>query len=120
MEIRTYGFEKLQVWQEARGLTKSVYQITQLFPESEKFGLTNQMRRATISVASNIAEGAGRSSEKERQHFYRMAYSSLMELLNQLIISADLEYLPHDEFEKLLRPKIESISSKLFSLKGKQ
>ena len=118
--MRVYGFEKLQVWQEARGLAKAVYQLTQTFPDSEKYGLVSQIRRASISVASNIAEGAGRSGEKERQQFYRMAYSSLMELLNQLIISVDLDFLAKEDVDKDLRPRIESISSKLFSLKGKR
>lgn len=118
--MRVYGFEKLQVWQGARGLAKEIYQITMTFPDAEKYGLVSQMRRAAISVASNIAEGAGRSGDKERQQFYRMAYSSLMELLNQLIISVDLDFLQQYDLDENLRPRIEGIRSKLFSLKGKR
>ena len=115
--MREYAFEKLVVWQEARELTKWIYQITADFPETEKFGLTNQMRRAAVSIASNIAEGSGRKGFKEQQQFYRVAYSSLMELLSQLILAYDLNYLTENKLDSELRPRIESISSKLYSLR---
>ena len=117
--MREYGFEKLQVWQEARQLTRMIYSVTASYPNEEKFVITNQMRRAALSVASNISEGSGRTGEKERLQFYRIAYSSLMELLNQLIISVDLEYMQQKDLDEKLRPIIESISSKLYSLKGR-
>jgi len=93
----TYSFEKLDAWQESRKLVKLIYQITKSLPDSEKFGLINQMRRASISVSSNIAEGSGRATLNDQKHFYRMAYSSLLEILNQLILASDLEYIGKEE-----------------------
>ena len=94
--MKTYSFENLNAWQESRLLIKSVYEITMVFPEHEKFGLTSQMRRAAVSIASNIAEGSGRNSKLDKKHFYRMAYSSLLELLNQSLIAQDLNYISVD------------------------
>src|SRR6056297_3149675 len=111
--MRQYGFERLIVWQNARKLTVEVYRCTKVFPTEEKYGITAQIRRAAVSVASNIAEGSARSTKKDQQHFYRMAYSSLMELLNQLIISSDLGFIKGEEVN-ILRPDIEKISSALY------
>src|SRR5688572_21882437 len=110
----TYAFEKLQVWQLAKALVVKIYTITNRFPVEEKFGLVSQMRRAAVSVCSNLAEGSGRNSGKDQRHFYGMAYSSLLELLNQLIIAEALEWLNPKELE-LLRPEIETISIKINS-----
>ena len=88
-----FGFERLEVWIKSRFLTKRIYQLTRNFPDSEKFGMIGQLRRAIISVCSNIAEGSSRRSKKDQAHFYNVAFSSLMETLNQLIISNDLDYL---------------------------
>ena len=117
--MRVFGFEKLVVWQDTRKLSVMIYQLTASFPDSEKYGIISQMRRAAISVASNIAEGSSRSSDKERSHFYRMAYASLMELLNQLIIATDLEMLDENVLNNDIRPLIEKVSSSLYTLKGK-
>ena len=68
-----FGFEKLAVWKEARILTVLIYQLTEKFPDKEKFGLTNQMRRASVSVKANIAEGISRFSAKEKEHFYSIS-----------------------------------------------
>ena len=114
--MRAYAFEKLDVWQKSRELCKEVYQLTSDFPKSEIWGLSSQMRRAAISVCSNIAEGASRSGEKERQQFYRIAYSSLMELLNQLVISHDLNFVNEDIYNKI-RSEIEPISLMLYVMK---
>jgi four helix bundle protein len=89
----TFSFEKLDVWNRSRQLTKCIYKITKKFPDEEKFGIISQLRRASISVCSNIAEGSSRKSKKDQIHFYNIAYSSLMETLNQLIISNDLEFI---------------------------
>ena len=89
----TFSFERLEVWNKSRLLTKKIYQLTSNFPDSEKFGIVSQLRRATISVCSNIAEGSSRKSRKDQVHFYNMSFSSLMETLNQLIISNDLDYI---------------------------
>ena len=112
----TYSFEKLNVWQQARLLTKEIYIVTGSFPSEEKFGLVSQMRRAAISVSSNIAEGSSRNSEKDQAHFYTTAYSSLVELLNQLILSYDLEFLQKDKYAEL-RASIELISNQLNNLR---
>ncbi len=111
-----YAFEKLAVWQEAKSLTLAIYKFTNSFPEEEKFGLISQMRRCSISVCSNIAEGSSRSTAKDQSHFYTMAYSSLMELLNQSIISYELSFLPEDQNYKI-RSDIEKISFKLNQLR---
>jgi four helix bundle protein len=88
-----FGFERLDVWIKSRILTKKIYLLTKDFPDYEKFGMAGQLRRAIVSVCSNIAEGSSRKSKKDQAHFYNMAFPSLMEILNQLIISNDLDYL---------------------------
>ncbi len=114
--MRLYSFEKLDVWQRSRELASRVYNLTLNFPAEEKFGLTNQMRRAAISVASNIAEGSSRSSMKDQARFSEIAFGSLMEVLNQLVISSDLKYLTEEELSQM-RPLIEEIGNKLNSLR---
>jgi len=104
-----FSFEKLNVWQKARELTKKVYKITSNFPKEENFCLTNQIRRASISVCSNLAEGSSRRSDKEQQYFYQISYSSLMELLNQFIVSRDLDYISDDDLE-VIRTDVQLIS----------
>ena len=78
-----------------------VYHDTGKYPAEEKFGLVSQSRRAAVSVTSNIAEGFGRYSAKDKGHFYTMAKTSLAELQNQLIVARDLQFLPSDVFEKM-------------------
>lgn len=112
-----YSFEKLQVWQEARELTKTLYLITANFPNEEKFNLVSQIRRASISIISNIAEGTGRTSAKDKANFYQMAYSSNIEVLNQIIITNDLNYIDEQTYLKI-RTKIDSISSKISALRN--
>jgi four helix bundle protein len=116
--MRQYSFEKLKVWQESRVLVKKIYQISQGFPTEERFGLTAQIRSAAISIPSNIAEGAGRKYVKEQKQFYSIAYASLMEVLNQLILATDLDFLPKEILDKELRPIVESVSLKLYKLKS--
>lgn len=111
-----FSFERLEVWQDARKLANMIYEHTKSFPDNEKFGLTNQMRRAAISVSSNIAEGSSRTSTKDQANFYQMAFSSLMEILNQVIISHDLNYLNEPE-ELAYRSQIEKIANKINALR---
>jgi four helix bundle protein len=111
----TFSFERLDVWIKSRLLTKKIYNITKDFPEQEKFGIVSQLRRAVISVCSNIAEGASRRSRKDQSHFYIIAFSSLMETLNQLIISYDLDYLNSNDLDNL-RSDIREISNMLNAL----
>ncbi len=110
-----YSFEKLEVWQDARELTKIIYDITRYFPDDEKFGITNQMRRSAISVSSNIVEGSYRSTWKDKTNFMTIAYSSLMEILNQTIVSLDLKYITEDQYHEI-RNHVEKISNKLNAL----
>jgi four helix bundle protein len=90
---KTYKFELLECWIVARKLAVWVYLQTNNFPAKENFGLTSQMRRASISIASNLAEGSSRFSFKEQAHFSTLAYGSTIELLNDLIISNDLGFI---------------------------
>lgn len=83
--MRIFGFEKLQVWQKARELSVFVYKATKGFPSEEKFGLISQMRRSVVSISSNIAEGTGRHSYKDKARFTEISYGSALELLNQVI-----------------------------------
>jgi len=102
-----FAFEKLDVWNESRKLTKSLYLKIKSFPDCEKFGLSSQIQRAAVSVCSNIAEGSSRCSQKEQKMFYQIAFSSLMEVMNQVILSADLDYVDvnflNDSRERILR-----------------
>ena len=84
-----YSFEKLKVWQEAKKLVVDVYHLLDNFPKFEKYALCDQIRRAIVSVPSNIAEGSGRRSLKEQIHFLEIAYGSLMETYNQLLIAIE-------------------------------
>ena len=111
-----FAFEKLNVWQDCRALSRTVYTDTRDFPGEEKFGLVNQMRRAAVSVCSNIAEESSRTSSKDQAHFYQLAYSSLMELMNQIILANDLEYLTVNQ-ENNYRTLIEKIANKLNALR---
>ncbi len=112
-----FGFEKLEVWQDARILTVIIYELTDKFPEKEKFGLTNQMRRASVSIGANIAEGSSRFSPKEQAHFYSISYGSLMELMSHTFTSLDLDYLTLAEFEKI-KSIIKPLSIKINNLRN--
>jgi len=114
--MHLYSFEKLNVWQDSRKLVKEIYLLTEQFPKNELFSLTNQLRRATISISSNIAEGSSRTSNKDQAHFYQIAYSSLMESLNQIIISNDFEFIDNDSAIKF-RNTVEKIANELNALR---
>lgn len=114
-----FSFEKLEVWECSVDFTKSIYELTTYFPENEKFGLTSQLRRASISIASNLAEGTSRSTNKDKAHFTTMAFSSLMEVLNQLILSKELNFIIEKDYEKL-REDINKISNMLNALRKSQ
>lgn len=96
-----YSFEKLQTWQEARKLVVMTYKIVSGFPSYERFDLGSQMRRACFSIASNVAEGSARVSKKDQAHFYNIAFSSCIELLNQFIISTDLGFCTAQQFDEI-------------------
>ena len=110
-----YSFEKLEVWVEAKELSKVIYIVTKDFPSDEKFGLTSQLRRASISICSNIAEGSARKTNKDKAHFTTMAFSSAVEVLNQVIITEELGFITKEQYSSI-RKQIESIANKLIWL----
>lgn len=95
------SFTDLYAWQEGHKLVLQIYSITKEFPKDEMFGLVSQMRRAAVSITSNIAEGFSRNTSKDKVQFYSMAHGSLTELQNQLIIARDTEYINKEEFSKI-------------------
>lgn len=99
-------FTDLIAWKEGHKLVLMIYKKTDVFPKEEKYGLTDQMRRAVVSVTSNIAEGFTRKSNKEKIQFYKMSQSSLTELQNQLIISRDIKYLDNASFHEAAEQSI--------------
>jgi len=98
---REFNFEKLDVWRRAIDLAAFVYDITKAFPPDEKFGITSQMRRAAVSVSSNIAEGSSRSSRQDFARFVELAVGSLYELVSQGFIARKQAFLEDDAFQKL-------------------
>lgn len=95
------NFTDLNAWIEGHRLVLLIYKLTKNFPKEEVFGLTNQIRRAVVSITSNIAEGFSRYSFKEKSQFYSMALGSLTEVQNQLIIAKDLTYITENEFNEV-------------------
>ncbi len=114
--MKTYSFEKLNVWQEARILAQEIYRGTSNFPPEEKFGLVMQLRKSAVSVCSNIAEGTSRQSKRDQSRFYEIAYGSLMELLNQCIISSDLGFTDQKQIVEF-RDVIDRVAFKLSGLR---
>jgi four helix bundle protein len=96
------NFRDPVVWQKAMDLLESIYKVTVAFPKEEIYGLTSQMRRAAVSIPSNIAEGHGRSTDKELQHFLWISHGSLRELETQVLIAQRLTYLDHETSERLI------------------
>ncbi|WP_075590347.1 four helix bundle protein [Labilibacter marinus] len=113
-----HNFRELKVWQKSRVLVKTVYSLTVQLPNEETFGLTSQIRRSVVSIPSNIAEGAGRGTDKDFNRFLDIAYGSCFELETQLILCVDLNYIPELEFEPV-QTQIQEIQRMLFALKSK-
>ena len=95
-----FAFEDLNAYKHARALVRSVYVLIKKLPREEQFALGDQLRRAVVSVPSNIAEGVSRISDKEKAHFLEISYGSLMETLCQLTLAYDLGYISQDELEQ--------------------
>lgn len=114
-----FPYEKLDVWQDARKLVKMVYEVTKCFPPEEKYGLTNQINRAAVSVASNLAEGSGRTSLKDQAHFSQLAYGSLMELACQITIANDLGFSTDKPLDDM-KVNIHRLTNKINSLRKSQ
>lgn len=96
-----FGFEKLDVWQKAIEFADLVYSSTRRFPSDERFGLTNQMRRAAVSISSNIAEGSSRNSRKDFARFIEIATGSVFEVVSQSYIGRNQGFLTPEEFSAL-------------------
>lgn len=99
----TYRFEKLEVWQRARKFTVDVYNVTSHFPKGELFGLTSQIRRASLSIALNIAEGSDRKSDKDFVRFLRISIGSIEEVITGLFIAKDLQFISDEDFSRLYK-----------------
>jgi len=97
-----HRFKDLEIWKLSRIFCKLIYEITETFSEKEKFGIINQMRRASVSIPSNIAEGASRKSNKDFSRFLEIAIGSCYELETQLLLSNDLGFLTNNKLEELL------------------
>jgi len=96
-----FNFEKLETWQKAINFADLVYEVTRGFPSEERFGLTNQMRRAAVSISSNIAEGAARNSANDYARFLEIAAGSLFEVVSQSFIGQRQGFLSKSDFERV-------------------
>ena len=117
MDDKSFSFEGLEVYKAARILVRDVYLLQHKFPKYEIYALGDQIRRSSSSVTSNIAEGSGRSSYKEKSHFIEIAYGSLMEAFSQLQIAQDLDYLSQEDID-IIRPQFVSVAKMLSGLKN--
>ncbi|MCL6096365.1 MAG: four helix bundle protein [Patescibacteria group bacterium] len=99
MNNKIKSFTDLNAWKEAHKLVVMIYKITKDFPKEETYSLTDQVKRCSVSITSNIAEGFSRQSKKEKIQFYFTAKGSLTELQNQLLVAKDVEYLDKNEFK---------------------
>ena len=112
-------FQNLIVYQQAKELVKLVYALIKMFPSDERYALCDQLRRSVISIPSNIAEGMGRIAEKEQGHFINIAFGSLMEVLAQIDIAKDLDYITNEEY-KQVESLVNEIGKMLSSLRAKR
>lgn len=113
-----HDLNKLRIWVKSIELTKNVYELTKILPDDEKFGLISQIRRCSVSISSNIAEGAGRESVKEFKYFLSIANGSSFELYTQLIIALELNYIKKTDFE-IIKDNIDEIQKMNYNLQRK-
>ena len=97
----SFGFRDLRVYQTSRDLVKTIYSVLAAYPSNEQYALCDQLRRASVSVPSNIAKGMSRSSDKEKAHFIEISYGSLMEVLCQMEISKELNYVTEEQMKDI-------------------
>ena len=100
------NYKELNIWKGSIELVKKIYTITSEYPRNERFGLVDQIKRASISVPSNIAEGSGRDTLPQTSHFINIALGSLCELETQIIVSTELNFIPKDEAHQILNDVI--------------
>ena len=110
-----FRFEKLEVWQEARVINRTIYRLTRKFPRQELFAMTSQIRRASISVSSNIAEGSGRNSDKDFAHFLEQSYGSLMEVASVFFLALDEGYVGERDLDPLF-DELERLAKRIAAL----
>ena len=103
-----HRFKKLEMWQQSRVFCTEIYAVTSSFPDSERFGLTSQLRRSSVSIPSNIAEGSSRNSNKDFSRFLEIAIGSAYEIETQLLIASDLKFITTEKLESLTN-KLENI-----------
>ena len=113
--FHVYAFEKLEVWQLARVFKTRIYKMTDTFPVHEKYGYSSQLRRASMSISVNLAEGSGRASSNDRAHFTNMSYTSALEVIDHLIGVYDLNYISEEAYVSL-RQDLDHIINKLNAL----
>lgn len=118
MNETKYSYKNLDVYKESKVLVKMVYGLLKQFPKEEQYALCDQLRRAVISVSSNIAEGSGRTSMKDQAHFLEIAFGSLMEVDCQMDIACDLEYITQENLSKICI-QISRVAAMLSALRNK-
>jgi four helix bundle protein len=106
-KLKIKSFTDLRTWQESHKLVLVIYKSTRTFPREEIFGLTSQLRRAGVSITSNIAEGFSRRSYKEKIQFYHIALGSLTEVQNQILVARDIGYIAKEVFQELANQTVE-------------
>ena len=115
--MEVFQFEKLLAWKKAKELTLAIYPLVAKFPQYEQYALSSQIRRAVISIPSNIAEGTGRASKKEKNHFIEIAFGSLTETYCQLLIAKELGYISVDELAAV-QPLFREVSRLMSGLRN--
>ena len=113
------NYRTLRAYTEAKELVKQIYALLRKFPKEEQFALCDQLRRAVISIPSNIAEGMGRVSQKEQVHFLEIAFGSLMEVGAQMDVAYDLSYITEDDLDRIDQ-QIDTVASLLSGLRNKR
>lgn len=116
--MNEYSYKTLNVYKDAKALVVEVYRLLKQYPVEERYALCDQIRRAAISITSNIAEGMSRYSDKEKAHFLEISYASMMEVESQLDISVDLEYITMQQFI-VIDELINSVGKQLSALRAK-
>lgn len=113
-----YSYRTLNVYKDAKALVVDVYRLLKQYPVEERYALCDQIRRAAISITSNIAEGMSRYSDKEKAHFLEISYASMMEVESQMDISVDLEYINKEQFCAIAE-KIMAVGKQISALRAK-
>lgn len=116
--MNEYSYKTLNVYQGAKALVVEVYRLLKQYPVEERYALCDQIRRAAISITSNIAEGMSRFSDKEKVHFLEISYGSLMEVDSQLEISVALEYIKEEQYD-ILAGEINTLGKQLSALRAR-